>query len=353
MSEPRKTRDLRPFIGRLLTAAGILALLWLAWHLRGLLMLAFGAVLVAVILHLIARPIHERLAFRPGVSLTLTVLLVLALFALAFWLLGAEAARQTRSLERLMPAALQSLQARLESWGMGGFVRQWMNSVALGEGVMANAGRFAMSLGNGIADTLLVLVGGIYLAAQPELYRTGLMKLLPPPSRGLVAEALDESGKTLGLWLKGRLVSMALVGLLTGVGLWAIGVPAALSLGLLSALLEFIPFIGPIIAAVPAILLALAHSPEAALWTALLYLIVQQLEGNVVEPLVQQRAVTIPPALLLFALVASGLLFGIVGILLGAPLTVVLYVLVKRLYVREALHTDTPLPTERQEEHAD
>ena len=83
------------------------------------------------------------------------------------------------------------------------------------------------------------------------------------------------------------------------------------------------------------------------------YLIVQQLEGNVVEPLVQQRAVTIPPALLLFALVASGLLFGIVGILLGAPLTVVLYVLVKRLYVREALHTDTPLPTERQEEHAD
>ena len=79
----------------------------------------------------------------------------------------------------------------------------------------------------------------------------------------------------------------------------------------------------------------------------------QQLEGNVVEPLVQQRAVTIPPALLLFALVASGLLFGIVGILLGAPLTVVLYVLVKRLYVREALHTDTPLPTERQEEHAD
>lgn len=353
MSDARKGQDLRPFIERLLVAAGILALLWLAWHLRGLLMLAFGAVLAAVILHLIARSIHRRLAFRPGVSLTFAVLLVAALLALAFSLLGAEAANQTRSLARLIPAALQNLEARLEAWGMGGLLRQWTSSVGSGEGVIANAGRFARSLGNGIADTLLVLVGGIYLAAQPKLYRTGLIKLMPPASRGLVAEALDDSGKTLGLWLKGRLVSMALVGLLTGFGLWAIGVPSALSLGILSALLEFIPFLGPIIAAIPAILLALAHSPEAALWTALLYLLVQQLEGNVVEPLVQQQAVTIPPALLLFALVAAGLLFGVVGILLGAPLTVVLYVLVKRLYVREALGTDTPLPTERHDAHGE
>jgi predicted PurR-regulated permease PerM len=96
------------------------------------------------------------------------------------------------------------------------------------------------------------------------------------------------------------------------------------------------------------VLLALAFSPQAAFWTALLYLVVQQIEGNVIEPLVQQRAVTIPPLLLLFAVVAAGLSFGIAGIILGAPLTVVLYVLVKHLYVRETLHTATPLPTEEQ-----
>jgi predicted PurR-regulated permease PerM len=214
---------------------------------------------------------------------------------------------------------------------------------------LSNLGRFALSLGNGIADTLLVVVGGIYLAAQPNLYRTGLIKLIPARSRGLAATALEESGATLGLWLKGRLISMAVVAGLTAIGLWLIGLPSWLSLALLSGLLEFIPFIGPIIAAVPAILLALAASPQAALWAALLYLIVQQIEGNIVEPLVQQRAVTIPPALLLFALVAAGLLFGIAGIILGAPLTVVLYVFVKHLYVREALGTDTPLPTDRKD----
>ena len=93
-------------------------------------------------------------------------------------------------------------------------------------------------------------------------------------------------------------------------------------------------------------LLAFAEGPDKALWTLLLFFIVQQIEGNVLEPLVQQRAVDLPPVLLLFALAAGGLIFGVVGIILAAPLTVVIYVLVKRLYVQEALHTPTPLPGE-------
>jgi predicted PurR-regulated permease PerM len=236
---------------------------------------------------------------------------------------------------------------RLESWGLDGIVRKGIASFNNGDGGLANLGRFAISVGNGIADSLLVIVGGIYLAAQPALYQTGLVKMMPPRSRPLVADALKECSDTLSLWLKGRLVSMTAVGILTAIGLKLIGVPSWLSLALLSALLEFIPFIGPIVAAVPAVLLALAFSPQAAAWTALLYLVVQQIEGNVIEPLVQQRAVSIPPALLLFAMVACALLFGISGVVLGAPLTVVLYVLVKQLYVREVLNTDTPLPTEK------
>jgi predicted PurR-regulated permease PerM len=336
--------DLRPFIARLLIAAAIFGLVYLAWHLRGLLLLAMGAAMVAVILRLVAAPLHRRLPIGPGAALGIAVLLLAAGLGLAFWLFGAEIVRQTESLSQTLPAAWASLQGRLDNWGIGQPVRQFVSGS--GGGTLSGLGRFAASIGSGIADTLLVIVGGIYLAAQPRLYRTGLIKLVPESRRGAVAEALDECGGTLTLWLKGRLVSMAMVGVLTTFGLWLIGVPSALSLGLLSALLEFIPFLGPIIAAVPAVLLALAHDPQAALWTALLYLIVQQIEGNVVEPLVQQRAVTIPPALLLFALVAAGLVFGISGIVLGAPLTVVLYTLVKQLYVREALGTETPLPTE-------
>lgn len=345
---PKQPSDdnLKAYIVKLLVTIAILALVFAAWSVRHLLLLLFGAVLVSVILRLVAAPFHRRLGANQGLSLAIAVTLLAGLFSTAFWLFGAEVTRQTRSLDELIPVAWQSLQARLDAWGIGEPVRAWLASFGTDGGTVSSFGRFAVTIGNGIADTLLVIVGGIYLAAQPDLYRTGAIKLIPERSRGLAAAAIDESAETLRLWLKGRLVSMVAVGILTAIGLFIIGVPSWLSLGLLSALLEFIPFLGPIIAAIPAVLLALAFSPEAAIWTALLYLIVQQIEGNLIEPLVQQRAVTIPPMLLLFAVVGAGLSFGIAGIILGAPLTVVIYVLVKHLYVREALHTKTPLPTE-------
>jgi len=120
----------------------------------------------------------------------------------------------------------------------------------------------------------------------------------------------------------------------------------AFALGLIAGLLDFVPLIGPIVAAVPTLLLALSISPTTALWTGGLYLVVQQIEGNILSPLVQQRAVDLPPALLLFALLGFGSLFGAPGVILAAPLTVVVYVMVKRLYVREALGTPTNVPGE-------
>ena len=140
---------------------------------------------------------------------------------------------------------------------------------------------------------------------------------------------------------------MVAVGFLTWLGLALIGVPSALTLALLAGLLEFVPYVGPIVSAVPAVLLAFAASPEMAFWTALLFFGVQQFEGYVLEPLVQQHAVDLPPALLLFALVAGGLVFGLIGVLFAEPLTVMLFVMVKRLYVREALQTPTPIPGEK------
>ena len=152
--------------------------------------------------------------------------------------------------------------------------------------------------------------------------------------------------RLLRLWLKGQAIAMVVVGLLTGFGLWMLGMPSALVLGLMAGLLEFIPFAGPIIAAIPAVLLALAVSPELGLWVVLLYLAVQQFEGNVLTPLVQQYAVDLPGAVLLFSLIGFGTLFGTLGVILAAPLAVVTLVLVKRLYVIETLDTPTPIPGE-------
>ena len=336
----------RIFIERLVIALAVIAVALLLWNLRDLFLLLFGAVLVSVILNLIASPLRERLRFPPMLALLAAVLLVALLILTAFWMFGAEVRRQADTLREAIPAAWTSVQARLDLWGLGDAARQWAESLRSGGGVVANFGNIAISVGNALADTLLVIVGGIYLAAQPGLYRVGLLKLVPARGRALAAQALDASGRALRLWLLGRLVSMTTVGVLTWLGLLIIGVPSALTLGLLAALLEFIPFIGPILSAVPAMLLGFAAGPDKAFWVALLFLAIQQFEGNVLEPLVQQRAVDLPPALLLFALVAGGLVFGIVGIILAAPLTVVLYVMVKRLYVQEALDTATPLPGE-------
>ncbi len=337
----------RIFIERLVIAVVVIGVALLLWNLRGLFLLIFGSVLVAAILNLIAGPIRARLRFPPPLALFAAVVIVAASIGTALWMFGAEVSQQAATIRALIPPAWTALEARLDAWSLGHPVREWTASLQAGGGVVANIGNIAVSIGNGLADALLVIVGGIYLAAQPELYRVGMIKLVPARGRALAAQAIEASGRALRLWLLGRMVSMAVVGLLTWLGLMIIGVPSALTLALLAALLEFVPFIGPIVAAVPAVLLGFAAGPDKAIWVAFLFLAIQQFEGNILEPLVQQRAVDLPPALLLFALVAGGLVFGIAGILLAAPLTVVLYVLVKKLYVQEALDTATPLPGEK------
>jgi predicted PurR-regulated permease PerM len=342
VAEPGPTISHRIFIERLVIAIAILAVVLLAWQLRGLLLLAFGAALVAVILRIVARPLRDRLHLPHLAALLVAVLLVLGLFGAAFALFGLEAIGEAEALRSNIPKAWEALLRRLEPLGLA----EPLRGIAGGQGIVSRIGNLAMSFGGGLADAVLVLVGGIYLAAEPSLYRTGLLKLVPARGRPLAAEAIEDSANALKLWLKGRLVSMSIVGVLTGLGLAMLGVPAALALAIVAFVLEFIPYIGPVLSAVPAILLAVSISPELALWTAGLYLLVQQVEGNIVEPLVQKRAVSLPPTLLLFAIVAATLLFGVPGVILAAPLTVVLFVLVKRLYVREALDTPTPVPGE-------
>ncbi|MGQ0559512.1 MAG: AI-2E family transporter [Sphingosinicella sp.] len=342
----RPAESHRTFIERLVIAIAVAAVALLLWTLRDLIILVFGAVLVAVILGLIAGPIRERLRVPAPLALMAAVVIALAVIGSAFWLFGSEVAAQSTALRETIPRAWEAMLARLDQWGIGEPLRQGSATLGRGSGVLGNLGALALTIGNGIADTLLVVVAGIYLAAQPDLYWDGMIKLIPRRGRALAADALEASARALRLWLLGRLVSMATVGVLTWLGLTLIGVPSALTLGLLAALLEFIPFLGPVLAALPALLLAFAAGPDKAIWTLGLFVAVQQFEGNVLEPLVQQRAVSLPPALLLFALVAGGLAFGTAGIILAAPLTVVLFVMVKRLYVQEALHTATPLPGE-------
>ncbi|HVM38793.1 MAG TPA: AI-2E family transporter [Sphingomicrobium sp.] len=346
MPDPR-----REFIYRVLIVFALIVLGGVLLRISTVLPLIFGAVLVAVLFRAIAEPLARRTNMPDGLALAAAVTIIFGILAAAAWLLGSEVRAQVAVLTETVPASWQALERRLEAWGMTDQLDEMVADMKpSGSGMLSQVGGVALTFGSGLADLLLVLVGGVYLAAQPQLYRTGLLKLVPPSRRELAADAVDDSGRALRLWLLGQLVSMTIIGTVTGIGLWLIGVPSALTLGLLAGLLEFIAIIGPIIAAIPALLIALTQGADVALWTLGLYIMVQQLEGNIVQPMVQQRAVDLPPALLLFSLVISGLLFGIVGVILAAPMTVLVFVLVKRLYVREALQTETSVPGEKTEE---
>lgn len=336
----------RTFVRRTLIVLALAALAILFWELRSLLLMLFGAVVVATVFRSLADRICKLTKVRESLAVAISIFVVLGAMAGLVALFGTQVGRQVQTLGETLPAAWQSFEQRVGDLGLGDQLRQLADGVRQSSGSFANLSRAVMSVGNGIAEVLIVLFGGIYLAAQPRIYKAGALKLIPSARRTLVAEAMDESENALRLWLKGQLIAMVAVGLLTGVGLWLLGVPSALVLGLLAGLLEFIPFLGPILSAVPGVLLALAVSPDLALAVLLLYTAVQQFEGYVITPLVQQYAVELPGVILLFSLLGFGMLFGTLGVILAAPLTVVCYVLVKRLYVIETLHTPTPIPGE-------
>jgi len=196
------------------------------------------------------------------------------------------------------------------------------------------------------ATVMTVAFGGLYLAGDPQVYRAGLLKLIPEGARDQVAGVIDTSARALRLWLFGQLVTMAAVGLLTGIGLWLIGVPAPLALGLVAALAEFVPYVGPILAAIPGLLIALSVGPDTMWWALLVYVVVQQVESNAIVPLMARQVLALPPALVIFSVVALGLVLGPLGLVFATPLTVLLVVAVGKLYVRETLGEPLEVPGE-------
>lgn len=206
-----------------------------------------------------------------------------------------------------------------------------------------------MTLGTTIgigANVIIVLFIGLYLASDPDVYARGVVRLVPIPNRKRAREVLGVLGHTLRRWLVGKVLGMAVIGGLTTGALWALGVPLALTLGLLAGILNFIPYLGPLLAFIPAILLALTDSTVTAAWVLGLYAIVQFLESYVLTPLVDRRSVALPPALTIVAQVTLGALAGVLGLLLASPLLAVVLVLVRMLYVEGMLGDTQPQETE-------
>ncbi|ABF52503.1 AI-2E family transporter [Sphingopyxis alaskensis] len=331
--------------GRVAMAAviviAIAGVAWLAVSLTRFFMLVFAAVVLGAVFDAIASWLVRRARVGRGIALALSVAGIVAVFAGAFILFGSQLAREIDTIREQVPQALRGVEAFLDRYGLGARVRELaeVGSEDISQ-LVSQAGGYALAAGSGIADFVLVLVAGIFLASDPATYRRGLLLLVPARAEATAALALDDAARGLKGWMIGQAVSSLVVAALTWAGLALLGVPAAGGLGLIAGLLDVIPMIGPIIAGIPAVLLAFTVSPMTALWTLILFLVIQQLQGNFLQPMIQKQAVDVPPAVLLFAVVAAGLLFGFLGVLLAAPLTVVVFVLVQRVYVKTLLGKD-------------
>lgn len=191
-----------------------------------------------------------------------------------------------------------------------------------------------------VAGLVLVIFIAMYIAVSPGLYREGILHLVPHKHRERGTEVIDTLGTTLRQWLVARLIAMVVIGTITGVALALLQVKGAAALGVLAGLLEFVPFFGPIASAVPAIGVALLDSPQKALYVVILYVIMQQLEGNVITPLLLEKRLDIPPVLTVVAVSALGIVFGVIGMLIAEPLLAVVLVATKMLYVKDVVGDD-------------
>ncbi|MEO7852564.1 MAG: AI-2E family transporter [Rubrivivax sp.] len=315
----------------------LLVLVWLAWQIRQPLLLFFGAVLVAVTLNVLALPLR-RLGLGQRSAVLLASLACVAVVALVVWQLGKPLSEQLQGLRVAVPQAWQAFHAWLATTALGPQMVDWWNGFAQNmELPLAGIAGAATGLVGAVAGIGLVLLAGVFLAMDVGMHRNGLVRLVPVRHRTRIEQVLDASGADLSRWLLGQGVLMLVMGLAVAIGLSLLDMPLALGLGLIAGLLEFVPFVGPIVSGLLAVLVAFAQGPVQAAYVALLFIALQQIEGALLVPLIQRWTVALPPLLGLGAVLVFSTLFGPLGVLLGTPLIMVIVVWVRMLYIDDML----------------
>ncbi len=307
-------------------------------------LLVFGGILLAVLFSSITNWFKEKLKLNHGVALFLAVVLFFGTLVGAFFFIAPTVSSQAQEMRQTIPNAIDKILAWLESFGVGKrIVNQVPDDVGSllpeSENLYAQITAFFSTTLSIFADIVIVIVTAIFLAVNPSLYTVGFSKLFPVNHRSRVLDVLDQCYDTLKLWLIAMLLAMAIIGISTAIGFSIIGMPMAFALALIAFLFAFIPNIGPWIAAIPALLVALTVSPQMALYAMGLYGAIQLVESYAITPLIFQKTVDLPPALLLFFQVFLGIIQGGIGLLLAAPLLAVVIVIINELYIKDVLES--------------
>ncbi|MFC5549507.1 AI-2E family transporter [Massilia aerilata] len=343
MSEPSSTH--RRLLRRFAIVDGVavlfLALLAGVWFAASALLLVFACVLFAILLYELSAILCRRFGLNRKLGLGIVVIVLLLVIGLGGWAMAPQMSEQASQLARDIPTSLQRLQQMVEKHPLLKRLaselpqpKQFMHYL---EQMVPNAGLFFGGALGAVGNVAIILFVGIYFAIAPRSYIDGFVKLVPQSRRERARQVLSEIGGTLGRWLLGTSVSMLIAGVATTIGLSLLGVPLALILGIIAGLLDFIPYVGPVMAGVPAVLIALSIDPHLALYTVLLFLGIQMIHGYVIQPLIDSHTVQIAPAVIIVMQLIFGTIFGFAGIALATPMTATLMLLVKMLYVEDIL----------------
>ncbi|MGB7327305.1 MAG: AI-2E family transporter [Rubripirellula sp.] len=283
---------------------------------------------------------HSPLSYRTSFLAVVTVMLLS--ISIGFFYLGSQAVRRADELWTQLQSAVRTADERLSQndWTSEHLpsVSEMQDKVTQStSSILPEMFQGLQWFGWGATGTMVIFFVGLYAAYEPDLYRAGLIKLVPVDRRDRAKSVLKQLKSALRLWIVGRLLSMALVGIATAIAMGILGIPLPVSLGVLAALFTFIPNIGPLLAAVPQMLLAVNVGTQTVLYVLLFNVILQTVESYLITPLVQRHELSLPPILTIAAQLVMGVLVGIVGIMMAAPLVVVAMVLVQMLYVQDCL----------------
>jgi predicted PurR-regulated permease PerM len=307
-------------------------------------LLFFAGILLAVLLRFLSSLIEKFVPVGEKTSLLITLSILLTVSGAILFFSLPEISRQISLFLDSLPDALNDLRNALGRIGLDRFAEDIPAAVkkfsSRPDVLTRITGLFSTTFGF-IADMGIILFIAVFLAANPDFYVKGTIRIFPPSMRKKASFVLGEVENTLRWWLLGRAIAMVFIGILTTLGLWAIGIPLALLLGVLAGLLSFIPYLGPILSILPAILFAIPQGLQTLGFVLVLYAAIQIIETHILTPIIQLKAVDIAPAYGIIFQVMLGVAAGGFGVVMGGPLAAVSVVLFRELYLK-------PIETEQE-----
>lgn len=336
-------------------------------------LLVFAGAMVAIFFRAVAGWLSGFTHLPMKASLPISVIGVLAIWAGLIIVLQPKVSKQVETLKKQVPQAAKELEGKLQQSQTGRFVLKQLpfdissagsdnssqenttSSDAMQRRQKDSGGNEKQNSGGGsssirkmvknffsttlgvLGDFYVILLLGAFFMANPSPYKKGIIRLVPQKKRQRAGEVIDATGITLKMWLFGKLISMLVVAILTVIGLWIMGVPLFITLAIIAGLLSFIPNFGPLMAIVPAFLVAYVQQPSLGFWVIGLYVLIQAIESNLITPIIMRRQIQVPLAMTLFSQVLLALLIGGLGLIFATPIIATFMVIIQMLYIEDTL----------------